>query len=240
MGTINCTVNADTTLTINSISGMNASNTWARLHTVVFEISGGGTFELAFSVIENFSTFRFNPSDPIDWITSQPSWIQISSTATQTQTELRLQADSSQANSSSRFRIRNTAMGGNQIEITVKSVGGSGGTGGTLNAYVESDQSMLIGQLPPGAVATGTDVFFGIKDAGVNEIFLVSGETGFIQGIDWPNSLPSFIGVNETSSQLTLSVDNASTSLSRSEFLIETPAGEIDPTIVTNPDENAP
>ena len=238
MGTINCTVNADTTLTINSISGMNASNTWARLHNIVFEISGGGTFELAFSVVEQFSTFQFDPSDPIDWITSQPSWIQISSTATPT--ELRLQAESSQANASSSFRIRNAATGGQQIEITVKSMGGSGGTGGTLSAYVESDQSMLIGQLPPGAVVTGMNVFFGIKDEGVNNIFLLSGETGFIQGIDWPNSQPGFVSVTETSSQLNLAIDNAGTSPSSSEFLIETPVGEIDPTIVTNPDENAP
>lgn len=238
MGTINCTVNADTTLTVNSISGMNASNTWASLHNIVFEISGGGTFELAFSVVQQFSTFRFDPSDPIDWITSQPSWIQISGTPTQT--VLRLQAESSQANASSSFRIRNAATGGQQIEIVVTSLGGSGGTGGTLSAYVESDQSILVGQLPPGAAVTGTNVRFGIKDEGMNNIFFLPGEPGFIQGIDWPNSQPGFVSVTATSSQLSLLVANASTSLSSSEFLIETPVGRIDPTIVTNPDENAP
>jgi len=238
MGTINCTVNADTTLTINSISGMNASNTWARLHVVVFEISGGGTFDLAFSVVTQFSSFRFDPADPINWITSQPSWIQISGTPTAT--ALTLQAESSQADVSSSFRIRNATTGGNQIEIVVKSLGGSGGTGGTLSAYVESDQSMLIGQLPPGAVATGTDVTFGIKDEGVSNIFLLPGETGFIQGIDWPDSEPGFVSVTENSSLLSLMIDNASTSASSSEFLIETPVGRIDPTIVMNPDENAP
>ena len=217
---------------------MNPSNTWARLHEVVFEISGGGTFTLALSVVTEFSSFRFDPTDPIDWITGQPSWIQVSGTPTAT--ALTLQAESSQANESSTFILRNTGEGANPIQITVTSTGGSGGTGGTLAAYVQNDQSVLFGQLPPGAVVTGTNVFFGIKDEGENGVFLLPEETGFIEGIDWPASQPVFVDVNETSSQLTLSIDNDDPSQSSSEFLLETPEGRIDPTIVMNPDENAP
>ena len=239
MGTINCTVNSDQTITVTEISGMNAQNTWARLHGVVIEIAGGATFNLAFSVVEESSAFRFDTTDPIEWLTSPPpSWIQVSGTPTAT--ALTLQAVSPQTLTTSPFRIRNTATGAEPIDITVTTPGGSGATGGTLNAYIGDDQTALVGQLPPGAEVTGTDVHFGFKDSGENELLFAPAGTVVINGLEWNPSEPSYVEVNETSSEMVFSIGNDTSEKLEAAFTLDTNHGTIDPTIITNPDENAP
>lgn len=244
MGTINCTLDSNGTLTITSISGASPSTTWARLHHSFFQFFGGGSFELVLTA--PFSSFQFESPDPIDWGTNgQPSWITIPSSSSPT-TELTLQIDST-AVGASEFTVLNTGQGALSIMINIQSLGGSGGSDATIDSYVGDAQTALIGPMPAGVVAGGTNVQFGFQDSGENELVFVLEGTIEINsngnGIEWlPQGKPSFIDVGPlTSSPLTFTIDN-DTSLGKteSEFLFHTNVGTIDPTIITNPDENGP
>jgi hypothetical protein len=238
MGTITCTVNANRTLTIASISGQSQSTTWARFHQPFFQVSGGGAFDLALTVPD--ANFRFDPSDPIDFGASgQPSWITI---LEQESTALTLRI-SSATTGASQFTVNNTTQGGEPITILVQSLGGSGGAGGTIAVYVGDAQTALIGPLPVGAMAGGSNVHFGFQDQGINDLFLLPAPAVVIEAVDWqPQGIPGYIDLDETSLQLTFSIDNLNSSGPRLEaaFTLDTNFGDIDPTIVTNPDENGP
>lgn len=235
MGTIACTVNGlSKTLTVNSISGMDVRATWARFQGAFFEISGGGSFQLAFTA--PYSTFQFDPHDPIDWGSNgQPSWIAIQPGTTAA--ALTLQADSSRTGTSV-FTIRNAD--GESIEITLQSAGGSGGNGGTVAVYLQDHREALVGEMPAGALAGGRQMVFGLRDAGEQEIFLSPGEDTVIRGLVWHPALPDYIQVAQTADQITISVDNTGSDRQEAVFAIHTDDGTLDPTVVTNPDESAP
>jgi hypothetical protein len=240
MGTITCVVNADLTLTFTSISGTNPSNTWARFEEASFKIAGGGTFSLAFT--PPFSDFQFDTSTPILWGTGgQPSWIQISGTPTAT--ALTLTASSSQTDVSHTFTIQNSTTGGQPIQVTVTSAGGSGGAGGTIEVYLGDDATALIGPLPAGALATGKEVRFGFRDAGEQEIVLSPGEDVQITGLTWKPSQPDFVDPTSSNGQSFILIDNVVGNPPErrfATFTIGTNHGSVDPTIITNPDESGP
>lgn len=239
MGTIICTASGNEgVLTFESISGATSSSTWAQFDGVSFEISGGGTFTFFLTVKTDFSDFRFDTSIPIDWAGGQPAWIQISGAPTPT--SLTLTAASTAAVTSI-FTIRNAAHQDRPIGVVLASTGGSGGAGGTVYAYMESHQKVLIGPLPAGAQATGRDVTFGFRDVGGNEILLIPAEGTELLGLTWNPSQPDFITWSETEGQISILINNEDPSNPvQAEFMIQTNFGLIDPTIVTNPDESGP
>lgn len=238
MGTIACVVNGPSrTITVNSISGMNPQNTWARFEGPFFEIAGGGIFHLVFTA--PYSEFEFFTSDPIDWgPNGKPDWIEIQE-GTTAQT-LTLLADSSHEESRD-FTIRD-AGGGDPIVITLKSAGGSGGNGGTIGIYLQDDRTALIGPLPEGMLAAGRQLAFGFRDSGVQQVFFMPGTDTVIQGLVWSAAMPDYIQMTQTAGQATISVYNPGPAQGRlhASFSIQTTDGTIDPTIVTNPDESAP
>ncbi|MFL6199566.1 MAG: hypothetical protein ACJ76J_10340 [Thermoanaerobaculia bacterium] len=239
MGTIICTVSGNEgTLTFESISEATSSSTWAEFDGVGFEISGGGTFTFILTVKTDFSDFRFDTSIPIDWTGGQPTWIQISGTTTPT--SLTLTAESTAAITSI-FTIRNATHADRPVGVVLASTGGSGGAGGTVYAYMQSQQKVLIGPLPAGAQAAGRDVTFGFRDVGGNEILLMPAEGTELLGLTFDPSQPDFITWSETGGRITILINNEDPSNPvHAEFMIQTNFGLIDPTIVTNPDENGP
>lgn len=238
MGTIACTVDgSNKKLTFHSITGFNPSTTWVRFKGAFFEISGGGSF--VFELTTPDSSFRIDTSGPVDWNGSQPSWITIQQQFT-TATLLRLQADTG-ANDTKTFTILNAMPGGESITLTVASGAGGGGTGGTIAVYLGAQQKILIGELPDGALAKGSQVDFGYRETGVQQLLLSPGEETVIRGVVWHPSLPDYIEVLQTAGQVAISIDNPNPAARQAAtFAIETNHGPIDPTIITNPDESGP
>lgn len=238
MGTITCLVSQ--TLTITSISEDSPGSTWARFKQPFFQVSGGGTFDLALTVPG--ANFRFEPppAPAIDWGPSgQPTWI----TITQQQSDALTLQISSATPGASQFTVLNATQGGLSLTILVQSLGGSGGAAdATIKAYVGDAQTVLIGPMPVGAIAGGSTVHFGFHDQGENELFLLPTPAVVLNAVDWPQGEPDFIELDETSLQTTFSIDNQSSSGPRLEadFMLDTNVGRIDPTIITNPDENGP
>lgn len=237
MGTIACTVNgASRTITVNSITGLDPTQTWARFQGPFFEISGGGTFQLAFTA--PYSAFEFNPNGPIDWGSrGKPDWIDIQEGTTAK--ALTLLAHSHHDGSRD-FTIHNAGPEGHSIEITLRSAGGSGGNGGTIPVYLQDHREALIGPMPEGTLAAGRQMVFGFRDSGVQQIFFTPGEDTVIRGVVWHPAMPDDTQMAQTSSAVTISVTNTGTTRQEVSFTIDTNLGSIDPTIVTNPDESAP
>lgn len=236
MGTIECTVNGpEGTLAFTSISGANPRNTWAKFNGIAFGISEGGSFPFELTV--PYSSFRFDPSNPIAWGSiGQPGWIR---NVVATAESLTFQADPGTAGTS-QFTIRNATPGGAPVGMILQSTAGGGGAGGTVEAYLGNDQRALIGPLPDGAVASGRDVTYGFRDPGISTIVLSPAAGTEILGLTWAPAQPPYIDTLLTGNQIAITVDNLTTLRQTATFTIQTNFGPIDPTIITNPDEGAP
>jgi hypothetical protein len=224
------------TLKANSID----ENCWVRFQgDLVFTVQGSGSRDFIFTHLDGDDSVAFDPQAPVNWgAGGQPSWLSILSGATADSFTIQ---DNGAQTGTKTFTINNAAAGGGAFSIQFDNIGGTGGQqGGTLYCYLKNDNGVLVGTLPEGVFLTGTGVTFGFCAQGELTIQLMAASGTVLQGTSWNPSMPAYIDVDESASQITITDTNTASELQSAEFTIATNLNAIDPTIVNNPDENPP